>query len=114
MEQLFCYKHTPEIEQRAIEARQYRIEAQNLNAAKAERRVGYAWGPPGSEQRQLFEQKFRAQVKEESLFTPDEPRPGWESADEECLNGLNLCFNRGHVYHTCSGPNKEHICYEEE
>ncbi|OAK97949.1 hypothetical protein IQ06DRAFT_185427, partial [Phaeosphaeriaceae sp. SRC1lsM3a] len=54
MHQLLCYKHTPEIEKRAIETRQRRLDAMYLEAKKIQRRVGYGWGPPRSEQRKLF------------------------------------------------------------
>jgi hypothetical protein len=113
MLELLCYKYTPKVEKLAIEARQQRLDAQYLEAAKIQRRVGHGWGPSGSEQREWFEQEIKAQMQEESLFTPEEPAPGRESPADEYLNNLHMCFSRGHVYHACSGPGKEHICYED-
>lgn len=111
MLQLFCYKHTPETEKAAIEARRQRLDSQLLEAAKIQRRVGHGWGPPGSEQRRLFEQEFIAQIKEESLYTPEEPGSNAMSPIEQCLDGLWMWFDRRHVYHGCSGTDEGHICY---
>jgi hypothetical protein len=113
MKQLFCYKHTPDIEKAAIEARQQRLDAQCLEAAKIQRRVGYGWGPPRSEQRRLFEQEFTAQLHKESLFTPDELAPGESSPANQYLENLLVWFCRDHIYHgECSGNEEGHICYK--
>jgi hypothetical protein len=111
MMQLFCYKHTPEIEKLAIEARQQRLDTQYLDIGKIQRRVGYGWGPPGSEQRRLFEQEFTAQMQEESLYTPEEPVPGGASPAHQFLENLSMWFDRRHVYHGCSDTEDGHICY---
>jgi hypothetical protein len=113
MLELFCYKYTPEIEKLAIEARQQRLDTKYLEAAKTQRRLGYGWGPPGSEQRRLFQQEFIAQMQEESLYTPEEPAPGRMSPVDEYLNSLLMWFSRGHVYHGCSGTEEGHIYYED-
>jgi hypothetical protein len=113
MSQLFCYKHTPEVEKKALEARQRHMDSLYLEAAKIQRRVGHGWGPPGSEQRKLFEEEFTAQLKEETLYIPDKPCPEEMSAAEDYINNLYLWFDRGHVYHGCSGNGDGHICYEE-
>jgi hypothetical protein len=109
MSQLFCYKHTPEDEKKAIEARQRHMDNLYLDAAKIQRRVGHGWGPPGSKQRDLFEAEFTAQLKEESLGVPDENEM---SPADDYINNLYLWFDRGHVYHGCSGTEDGHVCYE--
>jgi hypothetical protein len=113
MEQLFCYKHTPDIEKAAIEARQQRLDAQCLEAVRIAQRVGYGWGPPRSQQRRFFEQEFKAQLPKESLSTPDEPAPGMTSPADQYLGNLLVFFLRGHIYHgDCTGNEEGHICYE--
>lgn len=112
MLQLFCCKHTPEMERLAIEARQQRLDKQYLEAAKIQRRVGYGWGPPNSEQRRLFEQEFIAQMQGESLYEPEKPIRGIMSPDQEILDSLCMWFDRRHVYHGCSSE-EGHICYGE-
>lgn len=111
MLELFCYKHTPEPEKLAIEARQQRLDVQYLGAAKIERRVGYGWDPPGGEQRRLFEKEFTAQLREETFYTSEEPTPDEVDPLDEYLGNLYMWVDRRHVYHGFSGPNKRHICY---
>lgn len=112
MSQLFCYKHTPELEKLAIEARQRRMDTLYLEAAKLQRRVGHGWGPPGSEQRRLFEEEFTKQLVEESLNVPEQPDPDAMSATEQEISNLHMWFNRSHIYHGCSGAEDGHVCYE--
>ncbi|KAH7402176.1 hypothetical protein DE146DRAFT_652613 [Phaeosphaeria sp. MPI-PUGE-AT-0046c] len=114
MLQLFCYRRTPEAEKLAIEARQWRLEKQCLETARIERRVGYGYGPPGSEQRRLFEQEFRAQLLGESLFAPDERGLGSPNPlDEYMQQTLASSFCRSHVYHRCGSMEDGHICYDD-
>ena len=70
MQELSCYKHTPEHERQVIEARHRRLETLYSENARLERRVGHGWGPPGSEQRRLFEEEFKSQVDKEALYVP--------------------------------------------
>ena len=112
MSQLFCYKHTPDIEKTTIEARRRRMDALYSEAAKVQRRVGHGWGPPGSEQRRLFEEELTAQMKEESLYAPEELVPDERTPADQYIDGLYMWFDRGHVYHGCSGIEDGHICYE--
>ncbi|KAH7075515.1 hypothetical protein BKA63DRAFT_511644 [Paraphoma chrysanthemicola] len=112
MMELVCYRHTPEFERLSIEARHQRLETQYLEVAKIRRRVGHGWGPPGSEQRRLFEEEFKAQLREESLFAPEEPVPGGRDPTIEAICNLALWFDRTHVYHGCGDSDSGHICYE--
>lgn len=114
MAQLFCYKHTPDIERLAIEARQRRMDVLILEAAKVQRRVGHGWGPPGSEQRKLFEEEFRAQMREESLYAPVEPGPDDMSPADQYMLDFSMWFDRGHIYHGCSGTEDGHVCYKSQ
>jgi hypothetical protein len=102
MLELFCYKHTPEPEKLAVEARQRRLDTQDVEVAKARRRVGYGWGIEHSEQRRLFEQELKAQMRDESLFTPEEPAPGQMSSDDEYLDYISMWFCRRHGGYACS------------
>lgn len=112
MSQLFCYKRTPEVEKMAIEARQRRMDALFSEAAKIQQRVGHGWGPPGSEQRKLFEDEFRAQLRDETLYTPVEPGPDDMSPADQYILDLYMYFDRSHDYHGCSGAQDGHVCYE--
>lgn len=112
MSQLFCYKHTPEVEKNAIQARHRRVDNLYLEAAKLQRRVGHGWGPPGSEQRMLFERQFTTQLAEEGFNAPKELDPDAMSAIEQGINNLHVWFNRNHVHHGCSGAEGGHVCYE--
>lgn len=108
MKQLFCYKHTPQNEISAIEARQRRMDDKLIEAQKIELRVGYGWGPPSSEQRRLFEEEWIVQMKKESIYTPDRIDPV-----EQGLMPLHVWFDRTYVYHgQCSGTEGEHVCWE--
>lgn len=113
MLQLFCYKHTPELEKEAIEKRQQRLHTHLIEAEKIERRVGHGWGPPRSEQRRLFEEEFLAQIRKESLYIPKEPGPECMSPDELYLDGLWADFSHSHIYHACSGTGEGHVCYRD-
>jgi len=70
IKELLPYMHTPTAEKAAMEARQQRIDHGYDETSKLMRRVGYGWGPPGSEQRRLFDEQFVAQLKEENLWAP--------------------------------------------
>jgi hypothetical protein len=110
MLELFCYKHTPELEKRAIGARQQRLDTRYLEATKIQRRIGYGWGAPGSEQRRLFEQELTAQMQEERLYTTEQPFLDPMRPANHYLENLWSWFPCGHVYHGCSGTEEGHIC----
>jgi hypothetical protein len=74
MVKLWCFKGTPQAEQDAIEARQRRIDAKYETVRRLKRRVKYGWGEKGSEQRQLFEEQYYAQLREENFAEPGELR----------------------------------------
>jgi hypothetical protein len=112
MKQLFCYKHTPDIEKAAIEARQQRLDAQCLEAAKIQRRVGYGWGPPRSEQRRLFKQEFTAELQKEGVFTAEDLAPGGASPVDYFLKHPSTWSCHGRVYNRCSGAEEGHVCHE--
>lgn len=112
MEELLPYIHTPEAERAAMEERQRRIHQGYQETAKLERRVGYGFGPPGSEQRRLFEEQFIAQLKEENLWAPG-------TITGDLNNGLyellHINFSRGgtaYGHDGCDGPDSQHICYD--
>ncbi|KAJ4309153.1 hypothetical protein N0V94_009053 [Neodidymelliopsis sp. IMI 364377] len=112
MYELVPYKYTPEAEKALMETRQQRIDQGYSESSKLERRVGYGWGPPGSEQRRLFEEQFKAQLREENFWAPGtisgDLHNGWFGA-------LSLHYDRTHVYghgYECAGPDAEHVCYE--
>lgn len=89
-EQLFCYKHTPSIERLAIEARHRRTQALRLEVEKVQRRVGHDWGPRGSEQRMLFEEEFKAQMRDESLYAPADPGSSEMSPAEQYMIDFSI------------------------
>lgn len=110
MLKLWCYKFTPKEEIAAIEAREQRVMADMAEMDRILLRVGYGWGPPGSQQRQYFENLFTAQLREENFFKPGElisHQPWWKYQD-----WLWLYFDRTHIYHRCPPPNVKHICYK--
>ena len=112
MYEFLPYKHTPEVERATMEARQQRIDQGHNESRKLQRRVGYGWGPPGSEQRRLFEEQFVAQLKEENLWAPGNITG---SIHDGMYGALSMYFDRTHIYghgHDCGGPDAEHICYD--
>lgn len=109
---LWCYKHTPEEEMSVIEARDQRVQAGFEEMDKIYLRLGYGWGPAGSEQRKYFVDQFTAQLREENFFNPGELTvdPGYPLwLYQDCLLEY---FDRTHVYHRCPPSGIKHICYE--
>lgn len=109
IQELLPYKHTPEAEKAAMEAQQQRIDRGYDETSKLQRRIGYAWGPPGSEQRRFFDEQFVIQLKEENMW-----EPGTVLIDYGLYESLHVMFNRTHIYgHQCNGPDGKHPCYDE-
>ena len=119
MQELWCYKHTPEHERQTIEARQRHLETRYSETAKLQRRVGHGWGPPGSEQRRLFEEEYKSQVDKEALYVPVPYVPVPEEGDAWHQNRRYRYFEVLYAYFVpnCFKPccfsdtNGEHVWY---
>jgi hypothetical protein len=94
---LWCWKGTPKTVQAAMEARQQRITAGYRQTKTLQRRVGCGWGEEGTVQRQLFEEQFFAQLREENFAMPGELlMEGWTC---DWINCLHMYFDPTHVYY---------------
>jgi hypothetical protein len=102
-QELLCNRHTPKHERQAIEARHRHLETRYSETAKLERRVGYGWGPPGSEQRRLFEEEFKAQVDKEALYVPVPEEGDTCNQRYKYFEGLYASFVRD-CHETCCCP----------
>lgn len=114
MQELSCYKHTPGHERQAIEARHRNLETRYSETAKLERRVGHGWGPPGSEQRRLFEEEFKSQVDKEALYVPVPEEGDASDQRHKYFEGLYASFVRDCHDKCCCPDNTEaHVWYYE-
>ncbi|KAF2123528.1 hypothetical protein P153DRAFT_435860 [Dothidotthia symphoricarpi CBS 119687] len=100
----FC-EHTPAEFKTAIEKRQNRVSASYEDARAIWRKLHDGWDQEGTEKRRMFEEAFRAQLREANAFSPG------ELVEDTCpwFDTFNMYFDSTHVYYSgisdVSSPN---------